>query len=135
MVAEVPLVVKSPEVKMVVRLSLCCVLLTRLTSPGLALPQLFSPGRSCSLVRSSTRSGSDCFSEPECRQECRSSVSRQVCGQPSSGCYVQQCRAVGSEQCRQQQQCSLVYDVKYVLAGQEHLTVLVLTATGSSVSP
>ena len=86
-----------------------------LTTSTLSLPQLFSPGRTCNLVRSSTNSGSDCFSEPECRQECTTLPQQRCATQPRSGCYVQQCRTVtASQQCSQlpQQQCSIVYDVK-----------------------
>ena len=90
------------------------IVLTSLTCSTLTLPQLFSPGRSCNLVRSDTNSGSDCFSEPECRQECTTLNQQRCANQPSSGCFVQQCRTVtASQQCSQlsQQQCSIVYDL------------------------
>ena len=94
-------------------------MLVTLSHPSLQLPQLFSSSRSCTLVKSSVSSGSDCFSEPECRQECSPtlpSINQQRClTQPSSDCFVQQCRTVSrAGQCSQlsQQQCSIVYDVR-----------------------
>ena len=62
---------------------LVLVLLTCLTSLTRAVPQVFSSGRSCNLVKSSVRSGSECFTEPECRQEC-TTVNQQQCANPPS---------------------------------------------------
>ena len=53
-------------------------------SPGARVPGVFSPGRSCSLVRSSARSGGECFSEPECRQECNTVNQQQCANEPAS---------------------------------------------------
>ena len=55
-----------------------------------AVPQVFSSGRSCNLVKSSVRSGTDCFTEPECRQEC-TTVNQQQCANPAASSQLRWC--------------------------------------------
>ena len=79
----------------------------------------FPPSRSCNLVRSSFNSGSQCFSEPECSQQCSTAASQQCFTQMQSQCSnvaEQQCSTVNEQQCSivSDQQCNTVYDTKYV---------------------
>ena len=79
----------------------------------------FTPSRSCNLVRSSFKSGSQCFSEPECSQQCSTAASQQCFTQMQSQCSTvteQECSTVNQQQCSTvtDQQCNTVYDTKYV---------------------
>ena len=88
MAALVPLVILVLVVMMVVvpltsprRPELVLVLVLFLPSLARAVPQVFSSGRSCNLVKSAVRSGTECFTEPQCRQEC-TTVNQQQCANP-----------------------------------------------------
>ena len=85
MAALVPLVILVLVVMVVLPLSSprlpVLVLVLFLPSLTRAVPQVFSSGRSCNLVKSSVRSGTECFTEPQCRQEC-TTVNQQQCANP-----------------------------------------------------
>ena len=86
MAALVPLVILVLVVMVLFPLSYprlpVLVLVLFLPSLTRAVPQVFSSGRSCNLVKSSVRSGTECFTEPQCRQEC-TTVNQQQCANPA----------------------------------------------------
>merc|ERR1712127_339330 len=73
----------------------------------LAVPFPFNggSGKSCNLVRSSSKTGPECFSEPECEDKCSTTYEQQC-----STKQEQQCSTVQEQKCstRQEQQCNTV---------------------------
>ena len=76
-----------------------------------------SPAKVCSLVRSPTKTGAMCFSEPECEQKCSTTYEQQCSTQQEQKCSTvseQQCSTVREQQCNtvNEQKCQTVNEQK-----------------------